>query len=315
MLVEALRSRGVRASSVAVVDANDIDREVHKHNPTLVIIEAFWVTAAKMREIMSLHHHKQRKWVVRSHSKIPFLATEGVAVDWMLDYAELGKQFPLTLSSNSLEPTHTFSQLIDAQVGHLPNIYYKEHVPCNYTPDPTTLHVGCFGALRILKNQLQQACAAIVWAKQQAIPMSFHINHTRQEGPDANTVYKSLRALFAHTPSATLVEHAWLSHDHFLRLVGCMDVVMQVSYTETFNIVAADAAHMRVPLVVSPEISWVPREFHCDPNSNEDIVEALDRVVNHYAPGIVEIKNEWALAKYNEAAYTIWEHYLFDALH
>jgi len=61
-----------------------------------------------------------------------------------------------------------------------------------------------------------------------------------------------------------------------MKLVRLMDLGMQVSYSETFNIVSADFAVANVPLVVSPEVSWVAKMFQADPNSRIDIVHKLN---------------------------------------
>ena len=69
------------ASFVQVVDNNDIDREIVKFQPTVVIIEAFWVVPDKF-DILKILHPKV-VLVVRNHSEIPFLANEGVAFEWL----------------------------------------------------------------------------------------------------------------------------------------------------------------------------------------------------------------------------------------
>ena len=82
-----------KSEVVQVIDGNDIDREVSKYKADIVILEALWVTPEKINELLSLHHHKNRTWIIRIHSKISFLANEGIAFQWINGYSELMKKF------------------------------------------------------------------------------------------------------------------------------------------------------------------------------------------------------------------------------
>lgn len=57
-----------------------------------------------------------------------------------------------------------------------------------------------------------------------------------------------------------------------------MDVVMQVSFSETFNIVAADAVACDVPVVASAEVPWLKNYALATANSTTSMLEALLRV-------------------------------------
>src|SRR6185503_21204160 len=114
--------------------------------------------------------------------------------------------------------------------------------------DDGYLDVGCFGAVRPLKNVVTQALAAIVAARRLGLRLNFHINGGRIEG-GGSPAMRNLEALFAATPDAELMSHGWTDHESFRTLVARMDVVSQVSFSETFNIVCADAASQGVPIV------------------------------------------------------------------
>jgi hypothetical protein len=51
-----------------------------------------------------------------------------------------------------------------------------------------------------------------------------------------------------------------------------MDLCLQVSMTETFNVTTADAVAEGVPSVVSPSIEWAPDYWKADPDRLDDIV-------------------------------------------
>jgi hypothetical protein len=68
------------------------------------------------------------------------------------------------------------------------------------------------------------------------------------------------------------MEYDWLSHDEFIDLVQRMDLGMQVSFTETFNIVTADFVNNNIPVVVSKEVSWVNPLFWSSTNKVESMI-------------------------------------------
>jgi hypothetical protein len=89
-----------------------------------------------------------------------------------------------------------------------------------------------------------------------------------------------------------------------------MDVGMQVSFTETFNIVAADMVAAGVPVVVSPEISWVYTYSQADPTDLPAIVSVLNSVTSRIGRAISTRLNQRGLAKYVAAAELIWLKFL-----
>src|SRR4029077_19455509 len=138
----------------------------------------------------------------------------------------------------------------------LPNFYKIEHV-CFGSFDDDDLHIGCFGAIRPLKNQFTQAVAAIEDAKAAGRRLQFHMNGTRQE-QGGTAALKNIIALFDNS-SHELVLHPWLEHRDFLKLMSKMDLAMCDSFSETFCIVAADAVAVNAPLVCSDQIPWADR--------------------------------------------------------
>jgi hypothetical protein len=141
-------------------------------------------------------------------------------------------------------------------------------------PGHKVINVGCFGAIRPLKNQFAQAVAAVDWANEMKRTIRFHINADRIEMGGA-PVLQNLRAFFANIKPHTLVEHPWLERASFMALVRTMNMGMQVSFSETFNIVAADFAVLNIPMVVSPEIGWAAPSIKADPTSAADMIEKL----------------------------------------
>jgi hypothetical protein len=298
MTAQALAHHGCHTRLVDVFDGNSVDREVYAFKPTHVIIEAFWLTPSKLEELIKLHPTVQ--WQVRNHSKIPFLAGEGIAIDWCYQYAQLPRY---TLSSNSIEAMTNFNN-VGIPCVYAPNIYEARiQTPPKRVHGPD-LHIGCFGAIRLLKNHLLQAVAAIMVANQTGKNLRFHINIARQEMQGREPL-KNLRALFAHQSNHILVEHDWLDHDQFLKLIATMDIGTQVSYTETFNIVSADFVSMGIPIIVSDDINWMPDAAIADCNSAESISNHVMRELSRDRDRI-QHENVISLKKYNAKAIQAW---------
>ena len=139
----------------------------------------------------------------------------------------------------------------------------------------TIIHVGCFGAVRPMKNTFQQALAALEFAEREGKKLHFHINATRIEQSGDN-VLKNLRALFQNSYHE-LIEHYWYNHSEFLKVATTMDIGTQVSFSESFNIVTADFVTAEVPIVASDDIEWMPSFLKCSPTDHEKMVKRMRR--------------------------------------
>jgi hypothetical protein len=177
------------------------------------------------------------------------------------------------------------------------------------------LNIGCFGAIRNLKNHINQALAALKTAEYNKLTLHFHVNGTRSEGPASDSLLKNLRALFKDTKHK-LVEHAWMEHKDFLELMKEMDISSQVSITETFNICVADSVIVDVPVVVSAEVDWLRNSYSRVPSPNDvtDIYFAYCQILflepekyNHLLK-----QQRLSLEKYNEKAKDIWLQFIFN---
>ncbi len=120
----------------------------------------------------------------------------------------------------------------------------------------------------------------------------------------------SLRQIFKRYPNHELIELGWHEHSAFVDVVASMDMVLQVSNTETFNIVAADAVAHHVPVVVSNEIPWLDGEFTANPNSVIDIVNKTLRVWRGSGNGLVQADQRQQLCDYVHRSKHLWGEFL-----
>ena len=269
---DMLVAYGFESKHVDVFDGNSIDREAYNYKPTHLFLDALWVTPEKLIEVTKLH--PKVKWYVRIHSELPFIALEGIAMQWLFDYIDIPA--PIHLTANSQRIGGSLSKLLKVPVPYLPNYYPIGYAPAYHRDNHKPfIDIACFGAVRQLKNQFTQAIAAMQFAEGIGKRLRFHMNSSRQEGSHALTILKNLRYLFDNKPEHELIEHGWLERPDFVKLMQTMDLSMQVTFSETFNIVSADAVANHIPVVVSPEVQWVSGRYKASPTSVEDIVDVM----------------------------------------
>jgi hypothetical protein len=302
-VVSFLNKNGVNAKLASIPDSNSIDKVVTEFNPDIVIIEALWVPPYKFVELFNIERHKGRRWIVRIHSKAPFLSMEGMATKWIRDYTAI-KNGNIEIAPNTKELTKQLDICFPmGRFIYLPNIYTPKEIlkPLKHV-DEDIIDIGCFGAIRPMKNIYQQAIAAIEFAEILDKRLRFHVNSSRTE-QNGNNVLKNLKALFEFSPHE-LVEHGWYTHKEFLAVASKMDVCMQVSLSESFNIVTADVVSVDVPIVVSTDIEWMPWILKTTPTSHDGIVKKL-MLANSY-PNLISKIQKFYLKRYNNKAEKIW---------
>lgn len=299
-----LVKNGIEANLQVVIDGNDIDRYVHKFKPSVVILEAIWCPPYKLVELQKLY--PKIKWVVRLHSEISFLSNEGMAFLWLQEYVKIPN---VTVAANSLNAVQDLDFALGVTIDYLPNYYPIECEP-PAKKKRHKLNVGCFGAVRPMKNQLIQAIAALEYAAKNRVHLYFHINSTRAE-QGGSSVLKNLRALFKDRKNAELIEHPWMDHVDFRKLIGQMDINLAVSFSETFCIVVSDAVAEGVPVVVSDQVHWVIPLLHAKTTDSIDIIRKMTRALGIFKSYYTQ-QNLMRLKKFSNHSQKIWLKYLTD---
>lgn len=320
-MVDMLNDNGIEAHLEIAIDNNCIDRLVTKHRPTHVIIEAIWVVPTKFIILSKLH--PSVKWIIRVHSEMPFLASEGKALDWIAEYSV----FPnIDLAINAPRMLHEIRDYIrmkhqwthegtNRKIFYLPNYYPQEYRKKEYSINKEHVDIGCFGAIRPLKNHMLQACAALKFAEHIGKKLHFHINVGRIE-MNGGPVLDNLRAMFMqlHDHGHRLIHNEWTPREEFLELCHRMDIGLQVSFSETFNIVGADIVSQGVPLVGSIEIPWFDEVYAARAQYSEEIYKAL--LLTHHWPQHNVAANQRKLTEYTDHTLQIWlQHFMREEHH
>ena len=238
-------------------------------------------------------------------------------MDWLGDYSNfkniiIGVNAPRMMREVGVY-LQTRNNWTDEQTAekviYLPNYYPQDFKHKPFDKNKEFVDIACFGAVRPLKNHLLQAFAALDFANQIGKKLRFHVNAGRiemQGGP----VINNLRGLFQQLSDSghQLVNHQWRPREQFLELCSEMDIGLQVSFSETFNIVSADMVSQGVPFVgTAEEIPWAIDMFCANPVNSEDIVKKLKFAYTW--PRLNVWANQLSLKQYTNSTSKIWAKY------
>jgi len=296
---------------VQVTDANAIDKEIHEFRPDIVIIEALWVTAHKLNELMDLKRYHHIKWIVRIHSDIGYLSSEGHALKIINNYIDLHHK-NLVISLNNAAFNTALSEVLKYKFTLLPNVITYQNPENDESEEHHQIKIGCFGATRVLKNQCFQAICAIMAANRLHKRLYFHI--TPNLGITDDSILKNLKELFSRT-THELIVHDWMENHKFQKLIKKMDFGMQLSYTESFNIVASDFISNSKLIIASNAIDWLPGLFRVSTTDYEEVIEKIIHTYEHRNSWILKEMQQMALAHHNKHAEREWLEFLFEEHH
>jgi hypothetical protein len=99
-----------------------------------------------------------------------------------------------------------------------------------------------------------------------------------------------------------------MEHHEFLKVIHQMDLGLQVSYTESFNIVTADFVHCEKPIIVGHDTDWMYCESKVDANNIPMMVEKIENVMKN--PSKYILRNYTSFEKYYRKSLRIWRWFL-----
>ena len=305
---KTLRRAGVWAEAWGCTDAGDLRARLQRAcelahqrgqlQPTHVVIHAPWVPTADLAELA-------RDWpdvlfAVVSHSNFGFLAADPHAVQLLREAVELQHSLHnVVVAGNSDRFVRTASAIWNTNVALLPNLYdlSEPMLPARPAYTGGTLRLGLFGACRILKNGLTAAAAAASLAALLRAPVELYVSEASA----------AMRELCEDAPGLKLVTTGWLPWAKFRQLVGSMHLLLQPSFTESFNVVTADGVHQGVPSVVSDAVDWAPPRWQANPDDAQDLVRVAQYLLG--APQAMDDGRK-ALAGYVEQGLRTWMEFL-----
>ena len=288
--------------NVDVVHSIDRYNETHKVKLTHVVISAPWMSGHDLRAL--LVHFPDIKFVVLSHSNVGFLQADPGGVYLLREYHKLAREFGnFKVGGNSKKFVDWLDQAYGDEAVLLPNLSPSGD-PLEKSWSGGALKIGAFGAVRPEKNFMTAAAAAVAIQAELGVPVELHMS-TGGEGDQGLTAPAIDQMCDGQIK---VIRHPWMFWDGFIQLIASMDLLIQVSYTESFNMVTADGISVGVPSVVSPAIYWAPPEWKAEPDDALDVASAGIRLLLDQ-----EARNQGIeyLRAHNEDSLKYWERFLF----
>jgi hypothetical protein len=251
-----LRDAGIGADVWPITSAAELRAGLSKTPASHVVISAPWIQTNDLAHLCA--DFKETQFAVTCHSNLGFLQADPSAMRLVREGLELHRtNWNFHVAANSARLSNWVFAAYGTPCTHLPNLYHLDKVRQKRERySGGTLRIGAFGATRVLKNLMTAAGAALEIASARRADLEFWISSGRNEG--AGSVVDAVKQMLNGLPHVKLVENGWQSWPQFRGTVRHMHLLMQPSYTESFNVVTADGVAEGVPSVVSEAIDWAP---------------------------------------------------------
>ena len=318
---QVLRRNGIHAEVWGVSSAVDLDAKlVAAHRGAVdadhvrishVVISAPWLKTSELTALLS--RFTDIDFAVISHSNIGFLVVEPGAISLITEGISLQQAWHnFKLGANSAKFCDWMMRVYGNKPAYLPNLYNLAHTDGTVSRPPWrhgTLRIGSFGAIRVLKNHISAAAAAIEISRRLGVDTEFWLSGGRSEhaGPALDAITRLIRA----SASCKLKTLDWKSWPDFNKELRVMNLLLQPSFTESFNMVSADGVAQGVPSVVSDAIEWVPKNWQA---RADDACDISNVGISLLFDPTAAAEGRVALAKHNRMALQAWIDYLVPTL-
>ena len=280
---------------------------VRKDVTHVVICAPFFDTAFLEKMVRNFPHVR---FTLTYHSNWGFLQQDVWAVKSLVAQIALqGAVRNFEISGNCEEFTESTTAAYSLPIAHLPNLFWMQGPVTRSRPAWTNtrdLHLGIFGATRVLKNVLTGVVASFIIGRTLKAQRTFiHVSSGRVEHGDG--VMLTIRQAFTGQAQFELVEEEWAAWPDFQIRVRWMDLLLQTSYTESFNNVTADGVTQGVASVVGDPINWVPASWRASPDDARAIAAAGVKLLSD--PNTAR-EGYQALTAHNTAGVVAWRGWL-----
>jgi hypothetical protein len=268
---KVLRREGIDTEVWPILSSADLDKKLAVAPADHVIISAPWIPTAELQALCIRYPSTQ--FSVNCHSNVGFLQADRNGVKLLREAMELELgNSNFHLAGNSKRFCSWLSEAFGAPCAFLPNLYFLEAGQAwpQRVFTGGVLRIGVFGATRPLKNLMSAAGAALEISRDLRVPLELWMSAGRAEG-GGESVMAAVKEMLLNLPHVTLMSNGWQSWPKFRKVVGHMHLLLQPSYTESFNMVTADGVAEGVPSVVSSAIDWAPEYWKADVDDVLDI--------------------------------------------
>jgi glycosyltransferase involved in cell wall biosynthesis len=309
-----LQAAGYTVDVWPIVDANHLRQKLNLAKSagepvSHCIVSAPWIETSSWRSLLDLFPRTQ--FGINCHSNVGFLQADPNGIRLLREglALEMGVS-NFHVSANSRKGARWIQDAYGKPCGYLPNLYFLDSAVSVRTSRPMwnggQLRIGAFGATRPLKNLISAVAAAIEISYQLKADTEIWLSTGRTEG-GGETVLNACRALAANLPHLKLVLAGWADWSQHRSTVANMHLLLQPSYTESFNMVTADGIAEGVPSVVSDAIDWAPQHWKASVDQVFDIARVGRQLLGdpHAAQDGLR-----ALERHNQEGLTAWEQFL-----
>lgn len=275
-----------------------------------VIVFAPWVPTHDLYQLV--RYHTEVEFSVLIHSNVGFLQADPNGMRNLREDIDLEMAVAnFRLAGNCSRFTEWIKRAYNAPCLHLPNLYDVRQAcalprRAGQGACGGPIRIGCFGAPRVQKNFVSGVAAALEMATILRRDTEIWVSSGRPEGN--HTLFNAMQQMVQGVKWAKLVQNTWEPWPRFRHTIAHMDLLIQPSYTESFNIVTADGIAEGVPSVVSHAIDWAPHRWKAEVDDVQDIARvgiSLLQDVHSAAEGMQ------ALTHYVHHGIALWKHYLF----
>ena len=308
----SLSAAGIPAEAWAVVDGRHLWNKL-ADRPDITHVVAFAPYLDTPFTERMVRHFPEVRFAVNCHSNVGFLQADRNAVKLVREGLSLEQRVAnFSVAGNSVKFCDWVKEAYGAPCTFLPNLYYLGEGPCPRRPiyREGTLRLGIFGATRVQKNIMSAAAAALVIARQVATENAeIWVSSDRVEGGQG--VMASVKEMLSNVARVRLIEAGWHGWPEFRQLAGRMHLLLQPSYTESFNMVTADGVAEGVASVVSSAIDWAPKYWQACADTVLDIARVGRQLLRDPDAAADGYR---ALQAYTRAGLAAWRAHLTNAI-
>jgi glycosyltransferase involved in cell wall biosynthesis len=307
---KTLIKHGIPCEVWPIIDGVDLRQRLNSaisrgDEITNVVISAPWIPTHFLNHLCgtfpAIH------FAVNCHSNVGFLQADPNGMRLIREGLDLEMALPnFEMAANSQKMCRWIEDAYGSPCRYLPNLYFMHKMPLHPNHwKGGVLRIGCFGAIRPQKNLASAVGAAVEISHRLKADTEIWVSSGRFEGGGA-VVLNTVRAMVEGLPMVKLREGGWLTWPQFRTLVKSMNLLLQPSSTESFNMVTADGIAEGVPSVVSEAIDWAPEHW----KANADEVFDISRVGISLLRDPHAYREGWdALAEFVEQGLISWRRF------
>lgn len=247
-------------------------------------------------------------FVQLNHSGAAYLSIDKYGIRNIRDVAALSQTVHnIRVAANNERVARFVATSFGVDCLYLPNLYDTEsYVPFVPKKIGSTIRIGSFGASRPWKNQLCAAEASVMIGKALGCDVELYVNSKRPDGGER--MIESRQELFHQLPGCKIVDVPWASWPHFRDITASMNLLVQPSFDETFNVCTADGIAEGVPSVTTSALEWTPESWWARAEDPHSIMRVGVGLLHSSGHAVEEGRTN--LKKYVSTALHRWSDYV-----